>query len=806
MIWRRIKEITAGVESHHLPENESLIINHLLTDSRLLKSSKGTLFFAISGKQNGHHYIEELYEKGVRFFIIEENLKNSTYPEASILKVENSVQALQAVARFHREELNLLSIGITGSNGKTTIKEWLSSMLSTEKAVIKTPKSYNSQIGVPLSVWNATKNHEVGVFEAGISQVGEMTKLQKVLQPQIGILTNIGPAHAAGFDHIEQKIAEKALLFSDAKVIVCCREHDAVYTHLSEQYPAKILDWSFTKDSAKVRVVQSDGKLKLTSKDYEHSFETPFELSIWTENCLHAIVVALHLDISPKSIQAAIQDLQPVKMRLTIKKGMRGCYIIDDTYNNDLNGLEVALDYLKLQKQREKKTVILSEFLDAVQDEIEVATLLKEMMTGNRVSRLLLVGSWTKRNFNNWPFPVTLFSSKRDLLHKLPVFENEMILVKGARKFAFEDVVNRLSEKSHRTHLEINFEALIHNLSSFKQKVNPNVKVLAMVKAFGYGGGGAEISNLLQFHNIDYLGVAYTDEAIQLRSNGITRPILVLNPDFERSREMSELGIEPEVYSLSTLDRVIQEEHPPAIHLKIETGMNRLGLIPQEWEVAAKALQRNPEVRVAGIFTHLSSAEEKASDRFSRNQISAFEAAYDLFHKAIGYRPLKHVVNSAGIIRFPEYHFDMIRLGVGLYGYDPTNQLSLRPVGRLVTYVSQVKAVEAGDFVGYNRKGKATDATTIAVLPIGYADGYNRRFGKGSGKVIWNGIKLPTIGNICMDMTMIDTLGHRVQEGDEIEIFGHQQSITELAEQIGTIPYEILTSISERVVRFYQSE
>jgi alanine racemase len=805
MQWGQIKKSTGGFELN-TPTTDSHDIKHLLTDSRLLKSPADTLFFAIAGKQNGHDFLVKLYENGVRFFIVEQEVDLDVIPDASVLQVEDSVKALQDVARLHLEELKLKTVGITGSNGKTTVKEWLSAILATEYSVIKTPKSYNSQIGVPLSVWNAGENHEVGVFEAGISQVGEMSRLEKVIKPQLGIFTSIGPAHASGFESQEQKIREKSDLFSHTQTIICCRDHAPVFKCLSQRFAENVLDWSLKDENARIFIAQNEKRFTLTVEGHATSFEIPFELGIWTENCLHAIIAALHLGLQPESIQKAINQLQPVKMRLSIKKGKNDCYLIDDTYNNDLNGLEVALDYLKRQNQREKKTLILSEFIDQGQNQTAIIKELKKMLEANDVSRLLLVGDWNRSLFNDWPTRLEFFETRDHLLNSTPAFDHEMILIKGARKFRFEEIVNRLSEKSHRTQLEINFESIIHNLNAYRQLLQPNTKMLAMVKAFGYGGGGAEISNLLQFHNIDYLGVAYTDEAIQLRNNGISKPIMVLNPDFDSSPEMAALGIEPEVFSLSTLGRIVQEEHPPAIHLKIETGMNRLGLQSEEWHMASEILRNNPQVRVAGIFTHLSSADEEKAEAFTRDQIQKFENAYQVISDAIGYRPLKHAVNSAGIIKYPEYHFDMVRLGIGLYGHDPVSLLDLRPVGRLITYVSQVKKVKEGAYVGYNRAGQVQHESEIAILPIGYADGYDRRFGNGTGTVIWNGIALPTIGNICMDMTMIDTLGHKVEEGDEVEIFGLNQSVSTLAAQIRTIPYEILTGVSERVVRIYRSE
>jgi alanine racemase len=806
MIWRSITEVVEGTIVQERSELYNQSIRQLLTDSRLLKSPAHALFFAIKGTQDGHDYISDLYTAGVRHFIIEQNISLSEFPDASFFLVKNSIDALQKIASAHRSSHKIQSIGITGSNGKTTVKEWLSVMLATQHQVIKTPKSYNSQIGVPLSVWNIGANHEIGVFEAGISKTGEMAKLQKIIQPDIGIFTSIGPAHDAGFKNLHEKILEKSKLFAHSRHIICCRDQESVFEQLSRQFPGRIIDWSLTSDDATIPIKQDGNHLTLNWHNQTRHFQIPFDFSVWTENCIHAIITSLLLETAPMNIQQSLDTLQPVKMRLSIKKGIGNSYVIDDTYNNDLQGLEVALNYLKQQNQRPNKTLILSELVDTGLAREQLDNQLTDLINIRNLDRVILIGTWQSQIVDKLKPSTELFESKEKLLASLPDFQDEMILIKGARNYHFEEIVKRLEAQSHQTRLEINFEAIIHNLNTYRSRLQGQVKVLAMVKAFGYGGGSSEIANLLQFHNIDYLGVAYTDEAMQLRRQGIKVPIMVMNPDLRRLDQMAQLAIEPEIFSLSSLDTLIDSRATPAIHIKIETGMNRLGFVASEWSELAERLKNNPQIKVAGIFTHLSSSDDPGADDFSKQQIGLFEKAYQQLSGVLGYQPLKHVLNSSGIVHYPEYHFDMVRLGIGLYGFDPTHQLDLRQTNRLITTISQIKPVSTGSFVGYSRKGKISKDATIAILPIGYADGFDRRFGNGNGRVVWKGQKLPTIGNICMDMTMVDTLGFPLEEGDEVEIFGEYQTIEELADQIGTIPYEILTSVSQRVVREYQSE
>ena len=800
-------DILQAINKSTTSRNEADVdLLQLLTDSRLLKSPGETVFFALQGKQDSHDYIPALYKKGVRHFITEKELSLTEYPEAQYIKVDSTLAALHQVARHKRELANLIVVGITGSNGKTTVKEWLSAMLVTEKNIVKTPKSYNSQIGVPLSVWNITSAHEIGVFEAGISLPNEMSKLESIIQPDIGIFTSIGPAHADGFSNEQHKIDEKAKLFKNSSQIICCKDHTAVYQTLDQLYGPKVISWSTKTTGASIFVTHKGQNISFIYQHKTFDFTIPFDFSIWSENCIHAVIAAVLIGVSPVSIQSALNHLQPVKMRLSIKKGIQGCYVIDDTYNNDLQGLEVALDYLKRQKQKKNKTLILSEMIGTGLTPEQLAKRLTDLIKSSELTRLLLIGDWTEKFLQDFSMPIQHYESKKEFLSNLPSFRDEMILVKGARPFQFEDIVRRLEEKSHQTRLEVNFEAIIQNLNEYRKHLHSGVKLLSMVKAFGYGGGSAEIANLLQFHNIDYLGVAYTDEAFQLRQNGINCPIMVMNPDFDQISRMHELAIEPEIYSLTSLKRLAFEESTPPIHIKVETGMNRLGFLSSEWEELANYLMDHPQLTVAGIFTHLSSSDDPSASDFTHSQINLFNRSYDLLTEALGYKPIKHALNSAGIIRYPEYQFDMVRLGIGLYGYDPVRQLALRQASRLVTHVSQVKQVKMGDTVGYSRVGQVTQDGQIAILPIGYADGFDRRFGNGVGTVIWNGQTLPTIGNICMDMTMIDIKNLPVREGDEIEIFGEHQTVEVLANQIGTIPYEILTSISQRVVRVYQSE
>ncbi|MFT4785350.1 MAG: alanine racemase, partial [Cellvibrionaceae bacterium] len=575
---------------------------------------------------------------------------------------------------------------------------------------------------------------------------------------------------------------------------------------LRSTFPDQLVTWSSRNSSASFFIQLTGKTLLVQHNSQSHSFSLPFDFPIWVENLTHAIVAALYLGTSQTDIQARLSYLSPVKMRLSMVHGVNDSYVIDDTYNNDLQGLEVALDYLSRQTEKKVKTLILSDLLDSGLPEKELYLQTSKLLNQAKIDRVYLIGSRITKHTSLIQNVAGTFLSVSDFLTKLPDFSKEIILLKGARRFSFERIVKKIESKSHRTRLEINFEAIVHNLNAYRSVIQPGTKIMAMVKAFGYGSGSSEIANLLQFHNVDYLGVAYTDEAIALRKSGIRVPIMIMSPDEINLDQLSELQIEAEVYSMERVRSVCEMANPPAIHLKIETGMNRLGLVADEWLPAARLLADHPNVKIAGIFTHLAAADDSRLDEFTVKQIRRFEEAFNIIASTTNQQPLKHLLNTSGVSRFPNTQNDMVRIGIGLYGYDPTHQLQLRSTSTLKTFVTQIKEVKAGEPVGYGCAWTAPTDTRIAIVPIGYADGFDRRNSKGIGYMAWNGKKLPVIGNVCMDMTMLEVGDLTIEPEDPIEIFGETISLEDVAQRIGTIPYEILTSISARVKRIYLSE
>ncbi len=794
------KNIAGSVEGQilqmPLPENE---IRFLLTDSRHIAGSAGSLFFAIKGEhKDGHAYVQELYLKGVRNFVIEQEagLPVSYMTDANFIKVPNSIKALQQLVARHRQQFTYPVVGITGSNGKTIIKEWLSQLLAGDYTIVKSPKSYNSQIGVPLSVWDMADQHNLALFEAGISQVGEMAALQEIIQPTIGIFSNIGTAHDKGFSSREEKIQEKFILFKKAKTIIYCRDHAALHSYITQHAAPgqQLIGWS-AKSNA---------------------FDLPFTDDASRENLGHCIALMQHLGCDAELIQRRISSLKNIPMRLELKKGINNCALVDDTYNNDLAGLSIALAFMKQQHiaPSDSKSVILSDMLETGQDKTvlyrQIARLLKE----NNIKRVIGIGEVINAHqdaFVGIGLKGSFYPDTQIFLEALPQldFNKELILIKGARKFHFESIVQHLQEKVHGTRMEVNLEALAHNLSFYRSKLEPGTKIMVMVKAFSYGSGSGEVAALLQFHHVDYLAVAYADEGIALRQSGITLPIMVMNPSEATFSKLLEYNLEPEVYSFNLLEALLaylkREGKNVKIHIKLDTGMRRLGFEPAEVPLLLTKLKEATFVTVASIFSHLAASENPAHQAFTRRQITAFTTAVQELEEGLGYKPIRHIVNSGGIIRFPDAHFDMVRLGIGLYGVEVSGQQqeALQAVSTLKTTISQIKHIPEGETIGYSRKGVASRDSTTATIAIGYADGFDRRFGQGIGKVLINGRKAPVIGSVCMDMTMVDITGIDAKEGDDVIVFGEGLSLMEQAEAIGTIPYELLTNVSERVKRVF---
>ncbi|MCE7066894.1 bifunctional UDP-N-acetylmuramoyl-tripeptide:D-alanyl-D-alanine ligase/alanine racemase [Dyadobacter sp. CY326] len=808
---------------------------YLLTDSRQISFPKQSIFFAIKGERHdGHQFLSALYASGVREFVVEEasfteKLRSETadWEDAKIWIVPSSIKALQALVAEKRRHFNLPVVGIAGSNGKTIVKEWLVQLAAAQVTVVASPKSYNSQIGVPLSVWNIANEHTLGIFEAGISKSHEMEYLQPVMQPTIGVFTNIGPAHDDGFKSRKQKITEKLRLFTKVRKLIYRKD----YTEIDEEINLilrpvntflKTLSWGKAASGADVTVLfqneKSKASLTLSGKLGDHKFETGFTDEASLENLTHCIVFLLDFGFSATTIQEGIRLLKPVSMRLELKEGINHNYIIDDAYNNDINGMSMALNFLSQQEQRQKKTLILSDLLQTGQTPVELYTMVSKLLDEKMITHLIGIGPEISSQ-------AALFDVERtDFFPDTPAFlrdfpfgslSDSLILIKGARPFSFEKIVQRLQQKAHGTVLEINLDALSNNLNFYKSKVGPQTRIMAMVKAFAYGSGSGEVASLLQFHRVNYLGVAYADEGVALRQSGITLPIMVMNATAQAFDLLLQYELEPEIYSrriftdwISFVNKNRITAEIPKIHLKLDTGMHRLGFIKDDLEWLIDTLKANPGIQVASIFSHLVGADEGVHNAFSKQQYALFLEGAERIEEALGYETIKHILNSAGIVRFPEYKLDMVRLGIGLYGVEATGQeqQALQSVGTLKTVISQIKYLSAGETVGYSRRGHLDHDAAIATLAIGYADGYDRGLGNGVGKIWVNGTLCPTIGNICMDMTMIDVTGANANEGDEVIIFGKEMPIIELAKQINTIPYEILTGIGDRVKRVFFKE
>jgi Alr-MurF fusion protein len=810
---------------------------YLLNDSRQLSSPQRSIFFAIRGlHHDGHQFLDDLYRKGVREFVVEKKAISPVLTreiermkDAKIWQVEDSILAMQEIAKLHREQFNLPIIAVTGSNGKTIVKEWLSQLLSNRFKVVKSPKSYNSQIGVPLSVWQINESHNLGIFEVGVSRPNEMANLEKVVQPQIGIFTNIGNAHNEFFENNQQKIREKLLLFSNAKQLIYCADYveiDEIIQHdfVLQNADCQIISWGRIAN-ADIQVdwdtEPQNTKISFTSAEQISNFDVPFTDEASIENAIHCIITLWHLGYNPVEIQARLQILRPVSMRLELKQGINQNYLIDDTYNNDLAGLTIALNFLTQQKQRSRKVLILSDLLETGVPERELYHQIAHLVKQRNLAHFVGIGEVISRNRSlfinkdkSTEKSISFFKNAQEFLESdvIKTFEDSVILIKGARRFGFEQIVNRLVQKTHGTVLEINLDAVTHNLNYFRDKIGQQTKIMVMVKAFAYGSGSTEVANLLQFHGVDYLAVAYTDEGVSLRQNGIYLPIMVMNPSPSDFEQLIAYSLEPEIYSLNILKQfseyIDNQKISSKIHLKLDTGMHRLGFEPEQMDELIQTLKSNPNLWISTIFSHLAAADESKFDDFTKHQVADFVEMSNKISEAIGYVPSRHLANSAGIARFPEARLDMVRLGVGLYGLaaKPEDQENLQTVGTLKTVISQIKHIKSSETVGYGRRGALERDTKTATIAIGYADGFDRRFSGGVGEVLIQGQRCKVIGNVCMDMTMVDiTDVPHVQEGDDVVIFGKDLTIMELAQKINTIPYEIMTSVSERVKRvFYQ--
>jgi len=873
-------------------------VGQLLLDSRRLIFPASSLFFALKGpRRDGSRFVSELYKRGVRNFVVGGDWAaaaaagsgaagltrpdaagpglpgRADMPEANIIAVDDTLAALQALAAAHRREFSLPVIGITGSNGKTIVKEWLNELLAPDYHIVRSPKSYNSQIGVALSVWQLQAAHQLAIFEAGISRPGEMERLEPMIRPTIGVFTNIGEAHSEGFDSLAAKAAEKLKLFEGADVLVYCSDQRetvkavgawmakreagagrAPDTRKSDGRPSQrggsrtaprrqsgaavrrersptgkgadgtagemLFAWG-SGENATVRVISLETNsagttVTVSFEGAQEELIVPFTDHASVENALHCVCVLLWLKRPMAEIKVRLEQLAPLAMRLELKSGINHCSVINDSYSADLSSLAIALDFLVAQQQHSRRSVILSDLLESGREEGELYASIAQALGQKKVDRLIGIGTHigTHANaFAQWfpgeaVFYPTVEAFKHDLgkLH----FRDETILIKGARIFEFEEIDRLLTERIHQTVMEVDLNAMANNLREYRGLLQPGTRVMAMVKAFGYGSGSFEIANLLEFHGIDYLGVAYADEGVVLRKAGIRVPIMVMNTEVSSYDSLVEYNLEPVIYSptlLKHFDRWLKKEGIPAfpVHIELETGMNRLGFAPDTIDELLSSLPA-AAFKVTSVFSHFAASEDAGQDAFSRRQSTIYRETADRLERALGYSFLRHIANSAGIVRRPEDQLDMVRLGIGLYGIDSANshRLDLQEVSTLKTTIAQIKHLHRGDTVGYNRRGLAANGTVTATVRIGYADGYRRDLGNGVGKMWINGHLAPTIGVISMDMTMIDITGiPDVREGSEVIVFGKELSVSDLAAWAGTIPYEILTAVSGRVKRVY---
>jgi alanine racemase len=813
-----IAEITQG----KLDQVKDASVNHLVIDSRKVFSPEDTVFFALKGERHdGHQFIGELWEKGVRNFVVSKMPGNrEELADANFILVSDTLYALQLFASYHRSRFDSPVIGITGSNGKTIVKEWIFHILDDRLNLVRSPKSYNSQVGVPLSVLNMAGEDDIAVFEAGISRPGEMERLARVINPGIGLITNIGEAHQENFSDLQEKLLEKLKLFEQTDTIVYCKDHyliDRQIIRHNELRNKNLVTWSKEGDAdLKIQGVEKVGSITRVHGRFqgrESNITIPFTDEGSLENAIHVWLLMLHLGVDSRHIQEKMKDLPGIAMRLEMKKGINSCTLINDSYNSDLGSLHIALNMLNHQNQHQKRTLILSDILQSGRESRDLYAQVADLIRRNRVDRLIGIGEAISANRHLFDVPRFFYRSTRQFLSALPGhrFRDEAILLKGSRDFHFEKLSHALEEQMHQTVLEIDMDALVHNLNHFRSLLQTHTRLMIMVKAFSYGSGSYEIANLLQYQRADYLGVAFADEGVTLREAGITLPVVVMNPEEDSFPMMVDYELEPEIYNTQVLEQFEhaaaaagKEEYP--VHLKLDTGMNRLGFKPMEVEGLITRLDTSKHLKVRSVFSHLAASDESEQDDFTREQIDLFDRLSNKIIRSLGYPVIRHILNSAGIERFPDAQFDMVRLGIGLYGVSSIDQDKLRNISTFKSTVTQVKTVEKGATIGYGRAARAEQDLKIAVIPVGYADGFNRALSNGVGRLYINGFYVPVIGNICMDMCMADITGCDIKEGDEVIIFGDELPVSELADKLHTIPYEIFTGIPERVKRVYYQE
>jgi len=821
-----IRQISSVLEGELFPSDigSEYEISAISIDSRTIFDPESSLFFALKSERNdAHRYIADLVRMGVRAFVVsdyKDEFRN--FESCHFIVVPDTLKALQSLAAWHRSQFNIPIIGITGSNGKTIVKEWLFEVLR-DRAVIRSPKSYNSQVGVPLSVWNLSSDYEIAIFEAGISKPGEMYHLNQIIQPTVGILTNIGEAHQENFASKQKKLKEKLKLFKGCNTLIYCKDQPLVYSNFKNdtiQHEFKLFSWSYIDQLADLYFKKEDveGGIEIVTAFEGKTYRTglPFQDEASLENAGHCLAFVLSQHYADPSVLSLFHTLQPVAMRLEMKEGINNCLLINDYYNSDINSLQIALAFLNNHSQLPylRKTVILSDIQQSGIPDEQLYQEVARLLQLNKTSHLIGIGPRIRKYSTLFDQSAEFYESTGQFLESVQTdrFRQECILLKGARDFHFERISSVLQKKYHQTVLEIDLNAMIGNLNFFRSALHPETRMMVMVKAFSYGSGMAEIARILQFHKVDYLAVAVADEGIELRQAGIDLPIVVMNPEEHSFENIIEFRLEPNIYSEEILDsfRKVLQQHAVVrypIHLKLDTGMHRLGFDSEEKvKRLTEKLLLQEQMVVRSVFSHLAGADETVHDDFTRDQVQQFLKLCSLITEKLPYKIFRHILNSAGIERFPEYQFEMVRLGIGLYGVSSCGNTQIKSISRLKTCISQIRRICSGETVGYGRKGIVTNEAEIAVLPIGYADGYDRRLSNGVGKVFVKGQIVPVIGNICMDMCMIDVTGLQVAIGDEVELMGEHILVSDIAQTIGTIPYEILTGISQRVKRVYLQE
>ena len=810
-----IEKVTTLIGARRYGNTEAQV-SWLLTDSRSLCFPEETLFFALKTQRNdGHRYIQDLYNRGVRQFVVEQVPENfeTLYPEANFLRVPHTLAALQRLAERHRDEFDIPIVGITGSNGKTMVKEWLYQLLLPSQRIVRSPRSYNSQIGVPLSVWLLNEQTEIGIFEAGISQPGEMMALRDIIQPTIGVLTTLGAAHQENFRSMEEKCMEKLELMHDTEAMVYCSDNDIISRCIRRMaYKGQKISWSTCDEQATLFIKSvENSRITYIWQGEENCYTIPFIDEASIENSITCAAIALYLGLTPSDLADRMPHLEPVAMRLEVKEGQRGCILINDSYNSDINSLDIALDFMK-RREAKKRTLILSDIFQTGVSPAELYAQVSELAVKRGITKFIGVGPELTAQADKIQIADKQFFA--DVKHFLSSdaftsLRDEMILLKGARPFGFDLITEQLEQKVHETILEVNLNAVVENLNYYRSFMKPETKMVCMIKADAYGAGAVEIAKTLQDHRVDYLAVAVADEGVTLRKAGITANIMIMNPEMTAFKTMFDYDLEPEVYSFRLLDALIKAARKEGItgwpvHIKLDTGMHRLGFDPErDMDELIDRLTHQQAVIPRSVFSHFVGSDSDDFDNFSRLQFKRFEIGSQKLQGAFSHKILRHIDNSAGIEHFPDRQLDMCRLGLGLYGVDPRDNRILHTVSTLKTTILQMHDVPKSETVGYSRKGKLDRNSVIAAIPIGYADGLNRRLGNRHCYCLVNGQKAEYVGNICMDVALIDVTDIPCKEGDQVEIFGEHLPVTVLSDVLDTIPYEVLTGISNRVKRVY---